>query len=283
MKRLLIILLAVAMLPQTIEAKRKTSDKEYDLKVMSYNIRLGIGKDGTNSWEFRYPATALMIEDQQPDVFGVQEAHDFQILFIKDNFRYYDCVGVGREDGKSKGEHMSIFWNKKNISLIKSGTFWLSETPDKPSKGWDAHCKRTATWALMKDKRTGKKFYFVNTHLDHRGKLAQKNGLALIVSRIDEINPQGYPMVLTGDFNVKPNNPVLADLDKIMQSSRKVAKKADNHQTFNGWGKAKSDAVIDYIYVSGFSDCIEYQTVTKSYAERKFISDHYPIFTTLKF
>ena len=283
MKRLLIILLAVAMLPQTIEAKKKTSDKEYDLKVMSYNIRLGIGKDGTNSWEFRYPATALMIEDQQPDVFGVQEAHDFQILFIKENLRNYDCVGVGREDGKSKGEHMSIFWNKKKISLIKSGTFWLSETPEKPSKGWDAHCKRTATWALMKDKRTGKKFYFVNTHLDHRGKLAQKNGLALIVSRIDEINPQGYPMVLTGDFNVKPNNPVLTDLDKIMQSSRKVAKKTDNHQTFNGWGKAKSDAVIDYIYVSGFSDCIEYQTVTKSYAERKFISDHYPIFTTLKF
>lgn len=283
MKRLLIILLAVAMLPQTIEAKKKTSDKEYDLKVMSYNIRLGIGKDGTNSWEFRYPATALMIEDQQPDVFGVQEAHDFQILFIKENLRNYDCVGVGREDGKSEGEHMSIFWNKKKISLIKSGTFWLSETPDKPSKGWDAHCKRTATWALMKDKRTGKKFYFVNTHLDHRGKLAQKNGLALIVSRIDEINPQGYPMVLTGDFNVKPNNPVLTDLDKIMQSSRKVAKKTDNHQTFNGWGKAKSDAVIDYIYVLGFSDCIEYQTVTKPYAERKFISDHYPIFTTLKF
>ena len=283
MKRLLIILLAVAMLPQTIEAKKKTSDKEYDLKVMSYNIRLGIGKDGTNSWEFRYPATALMIEDQQPDVFGVQEAHDFQILFIKENLRNYDCVGVGREDGKSEGEHMSIFWNKKKISLIKSGTFWLSETPDKPSKGWDAHCKRTATWALMKDKRTGKKFYFVNTHLDHRGALAQKNGLALIVSRIDEINPQGYPMVLTGDFNVKPNNPVLTDLDKIMQSSRKVAKKTDNYQTFNGWGKAKSDAVIDYIYVSGFSDCIEYQTVTKPYAERKFISDHYPIFTTLKF
>lgn len=283
MKRLLIILLAVAMLPQTIEAKKKTSDKEYDLKVMSYNIRLGIGKDGTNSWEFRYPATALMIEDQQPDVFGVQEAHDFQILFIKENLRNYDCVGVGREDGKSKGEHMSIFWNKKKISLIKSGTFWLSETPEKPSKGWDAHCKRTATWALMKDKRAGKKFYFVNTHLDHRGALAQKNGLALIVSRIDEINPQGYPMVLTGDFNVKPNNPVLTDLDKIMQSSRKVAKKTDNHQTFNGWGKAKSDAVIDYIYVLGFSDCIEYQTVTKPYAERKFISDHYPIFTTLKF
>ena len=283
MKKILLILLAVAMMPMSVVAKKKAENKGYDLKVMSYNIRNGKAKDGTNSWEFRYPATALMIDDQQPDVFGVQEAYDFQVLFIKENCRNYDCVGVGREDGKSEGEHMSIFWNKKKISLIKSGTFWLSETPAKPSIGWDARCKRTATWALMKDKRTGKKFYFVNTHLDHRGALAQKNGLALIVSRIDEINPQGYPMVLTGDFNVKPNNPVLTDLDKIMQSSRKVAKKTDNHQTFNGWGKAKSDAVIDYIYVSGFSDCIEYQTVTKPYAERKFISDHYPIFTTLKF
>ena len=283
MKKILLILLAVAMLPMSVDAKKKAENKGYDLKVMSYNIRNGKAKDGTNSWEFRYPATALMIDDQKPDVFGIQEAHDFQILFIKENLRNYDCVGVGREDGKSEGEHMSIFWNKKKISLIKSGTFWLSETPAKPSIGWDARCKRTATWALMKDKRTGKKFYFVNTHLDHRGALAQKNGLALIVSRIDEINPQGYPMVLTGDFNVKPNNPVLTDLDKIMQSSRKVAKKTDNHQTFNGWGKAKSDAVIDYIYVSGFSDCVEYQTVTEPYAERKFISDHYPIFTTLKF
>ena len=178
---------------------------------------------------------------------------------------------------------MSIFWNKKTISLLKSGTFWLSETPEKPSKGWDSKHYRTATWALMKDKRTGKKFYFVNTHLDHRGVLAQKNGLALIVSRIDEINPKGYPMVLTGDFNVKPDNAALADLDKIMQSSRKVAKKTDNLNTFNGWGKAKPDQVIDYIYVSGFSDCLEYQTITKPYADRKFISDHFPIFTTLKF
>ena len=284
MKKILMILLAAAMLmPQAVEAKKKKSDKEYDLKVMSYNIRLGVGKDGTNSWEFRYPATALMIEDQQPDVFGVQEAYDFQVLFIKENCRNYDCVGVGREDGKSKGEHMSIFWNKKTISLLKSGTFWLSETPEKPSKGWDSKHYRTATWALMKDKRTGKKFYFVNTHLDHRGVLAQKNGLALIVSRIDEINPKGYPMVLTGDFNVKPDNAALADLDKIMQSSRKVAKKTDNLNTFNGWGKAKPDQVIDYIYVSGFSDCLEYQTITKPYADRKFISDHFPIFTTLKF
>ncbi|MDE5956541.1 MAG: endonuclease/exonuclease/phosphatase family protein, partial [Bacteroidales bacterium] len=220
-------------------------------------------------------------DDQKPDVFGVQEAFDYQVLFIKENCRDYDCAGVGREDGKKKGEHMAIFWNKKTVKMIKWGTFWLSETPEKPSMGWDAACIRTATWALMKCKKTGRKFYYVNTHLDHVGPLAQKNGLKLIVDRIASINPQGYPMVLTGDFNITPDNPALADLDSMMQSTRKIAAKTDNLGTFNDWGKASD--MIDYIYCSGFSECVEYQTVTKKYADRSFISDHYPIFARLIF
>ena len=283
MKKILMILLAVAMLPMSVDAKKKAENRGYDLKVMSYNIRNGKAKDGTNSWEFRYPATALMIDAQKPDVFGIQEAYDYQVKFIEENCKNYASVGVGREDGKSKNEHMSIFWNKKTVKMLKWGTFWLSETPEKPSKGWDSRHFRTATWALMKDKNTGKKFYFVNTHLDHRGREAQKNGLKLIVDRIASINPNGYPMVLTGDFNVKPNDSVLVDLDKVMQSTRKVAAKTDNHQTFNGWGKAKPDMVIDYIYISGFSSCTEYQTVTEKYGEWKYISDHYPISATIVF
>ena len=272
----------MAMLPVT-EAKKKTENKDFDIKVMSYNIRLGIGKDGTNSWEFRYPATAFMLEEQLPDVFGVQEAYDFQIAFIEENFRQYESVGVGRDDGKSKGEHTSLFWNRNTTKMLKWGTFWLSETPEKPSLGWDAACKRTATWALMKDLETGKKYYVVNTHLDHVGKEAQRNGLNLIVSRIAGINHKGFPMVLTGDFNIKPDDSALSDLDRMMDSARKVAPKTDNHNTFNGWGKAKADMVIDYIYVSGFSKVTEYHTVTEPYAERTYVSDHYPIFATLIF
>lgn len=254
-----------------------------EIKVMSYNIRLGSGEDGTNSWRYRAPMTLEMLEDQAPDIFGVQEALDYQVQFIKEYTKDYACVGVGREDGKKKGEHMSIFWNKKTMKLLKWGTFWLSETPDKPSKGWDAACYRTATWALMKDKKTGKKFYFVNTHLDHVGKEAQKNGLALIVKKIAEINPDGLPMVLTGDFNVKPDDPSLKDLDARMKCTRKVAAKTDSHYTYNGWGKASKDSVIDYIYISGFSACSEYQTVTKKYSGRTFVSDHYPIISRLVF
>ena len=273
-------LAAFFLLPVSGIAK-KNGQKE--LKVMSYNIRMGIAKDGTNSWEFRCPATIEMLNAQKPDVFGVQEAFEFQIRFIEEYCRDYKSVGVGRDDGKKKGEYMSIFWNKKTVSLLKWGTFWLSETPDKPSKGWDAHCRRTATWALMKDKKTGKKFYFVNTHLDHKGKEAQKNGLKLIVDRIESINPQGYPMVLTGDFNIKPDNAALVGLDSRMQSTRKIAADTDNHNTFNGWSVKPTDSVIDYIYISGFSSCPQYKTVTEKYAERPFVSDHYPIFARVIF
>ena len=281
MKRILLIALsAVILLPFDSQAKKNESE---ELKVMSYNIRMGIAKDGTNSWEFRCPATIAMLKDQQPDIFGVQEAFEFQIKFIEEYCRNYRSVGVGRDDGKKKGEYMSIFWNKKRIKLIKWGTFWLSETPDEPSKGWDAYCRRTATWALMKDKKTGRKFYYVNTHLDHKGVEARRNSLKLIVDRIESINPQGYPMVLTGDFNIKPDNKALTDLDARMQSARKVASATDSKNTFNGWSIKPSDKIIDYIYITGFSACPEYQTVTKKYADRPFISDHYPIFARLVF
>lgn len=280
MKRnILILLAALLVLPQIVSAKEDAQTE--GLKVMSYNIRQGEAKDGTNSWALRYPATAEMITDQKPDVFGVQEAMSYQIRFIEDNMRDYKCVGVGRDDGKKEGEFMSIFWNKKTVSMLDWGTFWLSETPDEPSKGWDAACFRTATWALMKDKKTGKKFYFVNTHLDHVGVQARMNGLQLIVDRIAQINKEGLPMVLTGDFNMKPSDRAMAPVDAVMKSARAVAGKTDSKGTYNNWGKASD--MIDYIYFSGFSSCPEYQTVTKKYAKRTFVSDHFPITAILIF
>lgn len=252
-------------------------DKNHDgsLVVISYNIRNGEAKDGTNSWAFRYPASAMMIMDQKPDIFGVQEAYDYQVGYLEEYCKGYKCVGVGRDNGKHQGEHMSVFYNTKNIKLLKWGTYWLSETPDKPSKGWDAACMRTATWTLLKDKRNGQKFYYVNTHLDHVGRVAQEKGLELIVNRIKEMNKEGYPMVLTGDFNVEPSDPVLTDLNKMMTSARNAAVKSDKGNTYNEWGKAS--LVIDHIYFSGFSSCPVFEVIRKPYMDRKFISDHFPV------
>ena len=275
-----IFILTAAMIMSLPLLQAKDDEGNDGLKVMSYNIRLGSAQDGTNSWGLRYTATEEMLKDQKPDVFGVQEALEYQVRYIEDMCGY-ESVGVGRENGKKEGEYMSIFWNKKTVSMLKWGTFWLSETPQKPSRGWDAACFRTATWALMKDKATGDKFYFINTHLDHQGVQAQKNGLKLIMDKIAEINDDGYPVVLVGDFNMEPSNPNLADLDASMQSARNIAEQTDSHATYNGWGK--SNTMIDYIYVSGFSSCPEYQTVTKRYADRKFVSDHYPICARLIF
>ena len=282
MKRFAYLLLAAVLLLPGISLSAKKG-KAADLKVISYNIRLGSADDGTNSWKYRYPASAMMIMDQKPDIFGLQEALPAQFDYLKEFCTGYKGVGVGRDDGKRAGEIMAIFYNKKTVKLLKWGTYWLSDTPDVPSKGWDAACFRTATWALLKDKASGKKFFYVNTHLDHVGWEARRKGLALIVERIAAMNPKGLPMVLTGDFNMRIDRPEFDDLKQIMENSREVAARTDHHNTYNGWGKASKEEIIDYIWFTGFSACTEYETITKPYMERTFISDHYPIRATLIF
>lgn len=246
------------------------------ITVMSFNIRVSDANDGTNSWEYRYPASALMVLDQKPDIVGLQEALHDQVMYLKNALTPdYKMIGVGREDGKKKGEHMEMLYNKKTISVLKWGTFWLSETPDKPSMGWDAACVRTATWALMKDRKSGKKFYMVNTHLDHVGTVAREKGLQLICERIAQMNRDGLPMVLTGDFNMEITDPSMAPVKNAMKNARTDAVKTDDHFSYNGWGKASS--TIDYVWYSGFSSCTEFETVTKPYMDRAFISDHFPV------
>lgn len=259
-------------------AKKNHSD---EVKVISYNIRVINKKDGPNEWKYRAAATPAMVKDYAPDIFGLQEAEPGHLEYLAKHLPKYASVGVGREDGKSKGEHMSIYYNTKTVELLEWGTYWLSETPDVPSKGWDAACKRTATWALLKMKDSGKKFFYVNTHLDHRGKTAQQKGLDLIVTRIAAMNPEGLPMILTGDFNVEPNNPVLKELNTKMLDAKKTAEKTDKRATFNAWGSRAS--VIDFIYYSGFASCPEYETIVRQYKDVLYVSDHYPIVARLKF
>ena len=251
------------------------------MTVMSYNIRTGDANDGTNSWQFRYPATAIMIDDQKPDVMGVQEALPYQLNYIEEFCRGYKYVGESRDGGKKKGEHAAIVYNKKTVSVLKWGTFWLSETPDEPSVGWDAAFRRTATWALMKSKVSGKQFIFVNTHLDHQGAAARENGIRLIMERIKEINRKSLPVVLVGDFNAAVSDPALSAISDSMKNARRIAAETDAVGTFHDWGKASS--MIDHIFYSGFRSCTLFETVTDSYSGRRFISDHYPVKAVLVF
>lgn len=275
MKRtLLSVLAAVSLLA--------CSPSQTPLKVMTFNVRAGVANDQENSWQYRRKAAADMILDQRPVVFGVQEAVDFQLDYFLELCPMYQCVGVGREDGVKGGEHMSVFYDTTRIALLDWGTYWLSETPDVPSKGWDAACKRTATWTLLKDLSCNKEFFFVNTHLDHIGQEARRNGLALIVERIGKMNPDGFPMILTGDFNVFPDDPCLTDLRAMMTDAWETAPEIDEGPTWHDWGKGTDTRHIDYIFYSGFSKCTSLVRLTKSYDNMPFVSDHYPVIAVLE-
>jgi len=251
--------------------------KAPDLKVMSFNVRYGAADDGVNSWELRRDAAAAAINAAVPTVFGVQEALDFQLDFFEQNCPTYKCVGVGREDGEHEGEHMSVFFDTARIELLDWGTYWLSETPDTPSFGWDAACKRTATWLLLKDKAAGKEFFFVNTHLDHVGKEARRKGLALVVSSIKQMNPDGWPMILCGDFNVTPDDECLTDLRVLMEDARETAAQSDFGTTWHDWGRLDDTPPIDYVFYKGFRACRCFSRITGI----PYVSDHYPIVAEL--
>ncbi|MCR5019048.1 MAG: endonuclease/exonuclease/phosphatase family protein [Bacteroidales bacterium] len=278
MKRLFTVLIAgCALLLLAAACKPKDNDT---LVVMSYNIRNSHANDGDNNWEIRRSATPAMLEAVKPDIFGIQEAYPEQENYIVEQCPEYAAFGVGRDDGVDSGERMSVIYNTKILQKEDGGTWWLSETPDEPSIGWDAKCRRTATWVKMKDLRNGKHFFFVNTHLDHVGVIARREGLKLIVSRIREMDPT-IPMVLTGDLNVEPADSCLMVLDSLMLSARATATVSDTTASFNNWEGPLT--IIDYIYYTGFSKADEFRVVTESFDSKPFISDHYPIVSKLKF
>ena len=277
MKRFFLILTAVILFPLALSAK---GEKE-GVIAMSYNIRYGTASDGTNSWQYRYGASAMMLDDQKPDVVGLQEALSDQVQYLTMALdKTYKAVGVGRDDGKKAGEIMAVLYNFKTTKLLKWGTFWLSDTPDVPSRGWDGACNRCATWAILKDKATGKKFFFVNTHIDHVGAEAQQKGVKLVADKIAELNKEGLPVIVTGDFNMEVSNTSMAPMKEGFQNAREAAVVTDDHFSYNGWGKASS--TIDYVWFKGFT-CTRFETVTKPYAERTFISDHFPVKAVLVF
>ena len=247
--------------------------------VMSFNIRGDENNDGTNSWDFRYAPVAFMLDDVKPDVIGMQEPSLDQLNFFKDNFSQYKWVGAGRDDGKKQGEYTCIMYNTKRMSVGKSGTFWLSDTPDKPSAGWDADHACTAVWAVLKEKGSGSSFFVVNTHIDVEGAEFRGKAIELILRKIQELNTSNLPVVLTGGFNMEDDNVILAPVKESFQNARAAAFQTDDVRTYHNYGKVSQK--IDHIFIKGFSSCTEFKTITERYADRAYVSDHNPIIATL--
>ena len=273
--------------PKPPTSKYKKHAGEGEIKIMSFNIRTsGMDKDTPNHWDNRKEAVLALIKDQMPDIMGVQEAtFTNQWLWLKDKLKSagYDGYGLNRQTGKESGagECPGILWNKNVIEKIEVGTFWLSETPDKPSKGWDANYYRTATWGLFKHIATGQIFFMVNTHLDHESTTAQIEGMKLIEQKLLEYE-WDYPLYLTGDFNVISTDKALDGVREFMRNARAYATVRDTNPTINGFGNSSSRKQIDHIYYSDYLKAVEYYTIMDAYEGVTYVSDHYPIYAIIK-
>lgn len=256
-----------------------------DLKVMTYNIRLSLESDKDNSWDNRKEDALALMSYYHPDYFGVQEAVPQQMVDIKTSLKDYDYVGVGRDDGKNQGEYSAIFYDKNKLEVLKSGTFWLSETPEKPSKGWDAAYNRVCTYAFFKIKKSGKKFLAMNLHFDHVGDVARVNSSKLILEKIKELNPQNLPLTLTGDFNLtddtEPIKIISQSLDNVFYHSRKPHYGPVGTFTAFDVNTVPKDR-IDYIFVKGF-DVQSNRTINDRLGNLLYPSDHFPILVEISF
>lgn len=272
--------------PDTGDAENEEVENVVDaqgaMKLMSFNVRYANADDGLNGWTYRRDDLYKMIQTEKPLVIGLQECQMNQRNDIVDNCKEYAAIGVGRDDGAGKGETCSILYHKASVEIVKWGSFWLSETPDVPGKkGWDANNVRVATWARIKVKENGKEFFYINTHLDHKGPTARSEGMKLIMKKFDELNTANLPQLLTADFNTSQDDPIFTECLKTMQNARLVAPKTDNKGTYNGWVGGKTTC-IDHLFLSGF-DILEYKTVDQVWGKTVFISDHYPVYALAKF
>ncbi|PST84274.1 endonuclease [Pedobacter yulinensis] len=249
------------------------------LTIGTFNIRYDNPKDSGNLWVNRAPIVSSLIRFHGFDVLGVQEGLKNQLDDISRALPEYTRYGKGRDDGKEGGEHSAIYFRKDRFKLLKSGDFWLSETPDKPGLGWDATCcNRICSWVYLEDLQTKKRFYTFNVHFDHQGKVARKESAKLILTRINAIAGNA-PVLLTGDFNGGRDSEwylTIANSGLLKDVHSAVKHPYANNSSSNGFRTPRSMAVIDHIFMTKQFGASRWGILTDTYFG-KYPSDHFPV------
>jgi endonuclease/exonuclease/phosphatase family metal-dependent hydrolase len=253
------------------------------IELMSYNVKYANENDGENSWSKRKSHLTNQLRYYEPDIFGVQEALVSQLTHFENELNGYKYVGVGR-DGKKAGEFSAIFYDASQFEVLHEDTFWLSETPNEISQGWDAAYKRICTYAKFQEKESGKIFWVFNTHFDHVGEQARINSAQLVWDKISALNTTDLPVFLMGDFNLEPNTAPIKFLAEKMQDSKKLAQVSFGPEgTFNGYKFNQSvTRRIDYIFVNEGIKVSKYAVLSDS-KDLKYPSDHLPVIILAEF
>ena len=257
------------------------------LRVMTYNIRLDLESDGVNRWANRRDEFIGQVALMRPAILGLQEVVTGQKTDLERALPGYAFLGVARDDGRSAGEFSNIAVDRKAFAVRSSGTFWLSETSDVPSKGWDAAYRRIATWAHLVRKSDGKRFLALNTHLDNEGKVARLEGAREIVRWLARNRAAGESVIVTGDMNSEPGSPPIQELasDSLkLRDARAVSKSAPigPEGTFNNWVTVPAKAPrIDYVFVDPKLSVERYGVAAWHSAGGRVASDHFPVVADL--
>lgn len=249
------------------------------LKVMTYNLRFDTPNDGVNEWGKRKHKVLELLGKYDPDILGVQEALLHQIKDITTVRKDYTFVGVGRDDGRQAGEYSALIFKKDRFQLIDQGTFWLSENPDVPgSKDWDAAITRIATWAVLIDKESSRKFVAINTHFDHIGTEARQKSAELLKTRAAELG-HDMPVIITGDFNCeRSESPYQTLVDgSLIELIDPASQPEGTYCTFEVGVECKA---IDYIFVTNEWNADGYKVITDNDG-KYYPSDHLPVMVTL--
>ncbi|WP_411894611.1 endonuclease/exonuclease/phosphatase family protein [Winogradskyella sp. A2] len=252
---------------------------------MTYNIRFDNEQDGLNKWENRKQGIVNLIEYYEPRILGVQEAMEHQLNYLDDNLTNYSRIGVGRDDGKAKGEFCAIYYDNNQLSLVNESTFWLSQRDNRVSVGWDASMERICTYGLFQDKINNNKILIFNTHYDHIGKIAREKSSELILNKIKEINKNGFPVILLGDFNSEPNSKPIKLITKELEDGAKKAKNGIYGPigTFTGFKiNTKAQRRIDYIFIKNLK-VNTYRHIDDKMKDNNYLSDHLPVLIELEY
>ncbi len=252
-----------------------------DLSVMTYNLRYA-SDTPPNAWSQRLPVALAMLRKHQPDVIGTQEALYRQVKDLDAGLPDYAWIGLGR-DGGSRGEFMAVFYRAKRLEPLAFDHFWLSETPEViASTSWRTACRRMVTWVKFRDRETKRQFYFVNTHFDHRSKLAREKSAELVARRLAELPGAGtLPIVLVGDFNARAESSkpyeTLTRQGGFSDAWPAAKKRGELVSTFHGYrGPRKDGSRIDWILCKGPVTVLSSEIITFA-KDGQYPSDHFPV------
>lgn len=257
------------------------------IDVMTFNIRLDSKSDSSNNWQYRKDNVVKMLNYYASGLIGMQEVLKNQLDDLKAGLPAYVQIGVGRADGKEKGEYSALFIRKDRFEVIRQGTYGLSQTPEIIGvKGWDAACERIVTWAVLKDRLTGNTFAVFNTHFDHIGQIARHESARLLLKEAKELAPS-LPTIITGDFNGTPDSdPITYIVGAGWKDSRTVSPIVYGPDwTFHDYGRLplSERPLIDYIFFNKGFRVSKYRVIADKEEGHPYLSDHNPVMSELVF